>query len=104
VVEHIADHALNGRLPALILQPIVENAVRHGRSRIEIDASQMNADFIVRVRDDGPGFAPDASRGVGLSNIRERLALLYGARARLSTENAPDGGALVTLVVPIAPS
>jgi two-component system, LytTR family, sensor kinase len=101
VVEQIDDHALNSRLPSLILQPLVENAVRHGRSRIEIEASRQDADLIVRVRDDGPGFAPGASSGVGLSNTRERLALLYGTRARLSTENGANGGALVTLVVPV---
>ena len=53
--------------------------------------------------DDGPGF-PAASgaerQGIGLANTRARLAQLYGDAGRLSTENAPDGGAVVTLVVP----
>ena len=107
--------ALAARVPHLILQPIVENALRHGiapRSspgRIEISAKRDNGSLRIQVRDNGPGL-PAISKpngrfkeGVGLANTRERLAQLYGGSHRLELENAPDGGLVVTLEIPARP-
>ena len=92
----VAPDAMQARVPNLILQPIVENAIKHGISRstaaslVEIGAHRENGALVVSVRDDGPGPAPGAPEGVGLRNTRARLAL----------ENAEDGGAVVTLRMP----
>jgi len=79
-------------IPALSVQPLVENAVRHGvapqpaggtvRVIVRLDNNQLD----VRVRDTGPGFSGKKSEGVGLENVRERLRLRYGAAARVEVE------------------
>ena len=104
--------ALDTPVPNLILQPIVENALRHGVAqskapgRIEISAKRENGSLRIGVRDNGPGLVGvTASRegfreGVGLSNARARLEQLYGPSHRLELANAPEGGLLVTLVIP----
>ena len=98
--------ALDARVPPLILQPLVENAIRHGIARrvspgrIEIAAARRNGGLHVSVRDDGPGLASDARDGVGLSNTRARLEQLYGARHSFDIRNADGGGAQVSMVIP----
>jgi two-component system LytT family sensor kinase len=98
--------ALDARVPPLILQPLVENAIRHGIARrvspgcIEIAAARRNGGLHMSVRDDGPGIAPGARDGVGLSNTRARLEQLYGARHSFAIGNAEGGGAVVSLVLP----
>ncbi len=104
--------ALDVPVPNLILQPIVENALRHGIAqtrgpgRVEISAKRENNALRIRVRDNGPGLAaitrPDdgLKEGLGLSNTRARLEQLYGAAHRFELENAPGGGLLVTLEIP----
>lgn len=106
--------ALDVPVPNLILQPIVENALRHGIAqtrgpgRVEISAKRENSALRIRVRDNGPGLAaitrPDdgLKEGLGLSNTRARLEQLYGAAHRFELENAPGGGLLVTLEIPAA--
>jgi two-component system LytT family sensor kinase len=109
-VDVRVDGAVMGALvPPLILQPLVENAVKHGVSKvagtglIEIRAFRDEEDrLVLRVRDNGPGFegGDDESRGdgVGLANTRARLAQLYGADQRFILEPAPDGVGLVAEV------
>jgi sensor histidine kinase YesM len=87
IVDPDTMHAM---VPTFILQPLVENAIRHGtqprsaRSLVEVQAWQDNGQLHLRVRDDGPGLPPgwDAARcvGIGISNTRERLQRLYGDR------------------------
>ena len=102
--------AEEARVPALILQPLVENAIRHGITkcpgpgRIQILAKQSGALLELSVRDTGDGLgARDLTvrrEGIGLSNTRARIAAMYGDAASLRLENAPGGGALVTLHIP----
>jgi len=94
-------------VPRFLLQPLVENALRHGIARragagvVEIAGRREGGLLILTVRDDGPGLAAaPASPGVGLSNTRERLEALYGARAALEVRNAEDGGAIATVRLP----
>ena len=100
-------------LPAFLLQPIVENAFRHGigakagRCRLELSAAMIGGRLRVTVRDDGAGvpagFDLGRDAGTGLSNIRTRLQNLYGGLASISVAAAPGGGTLVTLDLPPEP-
>lgn len=99
---------LRARVPTLLLQPLVENAIRHGiamraeAGRVEIRAARDNGMLCLQVRDDGPGL-PDGDgfhNGVGLANTMARLQRLYGDAQRVTFANAADGGALVTLELP----
>lgn len=101
----VADDLLDAAIPPMGLQPIVENAVRHGvgqraaAGRIQISAARTNGSLEITVRDDGPGFREEAG-GIGLANTRARLAQLYGTAAALITGNSDQGGAVVTMVLP----
>ena len=103
----------SARFPPMMLQSLVENAIRHGLEpkaeggSISVRAEVQDGQLIVQVQDTGIGFAPDApgtsgagGGGIGLSNIRERLQLLYGAKATLQTSSPSTGGACVTITVP----
>jgi sensor histidine kinase YesM len=108
----VAPQALDSHVPNLILQPIVENAIRHGiapRSTpglIEIRAEQENEWLRIKVRDNGPGLPVNRStgnlfkKGLGLVNTQKRLDRLYGAAHRFELANAPEGGLVVTLEFP----
>jgi LytS/YehU family sensor histidine kinase len=102
---------LDVRVPNLILQPIVENAMRHaiGNStsgRVEVTAAPRNGVVRIEVKDNGPGIDGERllesrrSKGVGLANTQARLAGLYGAAARFEMRNNPTGGLVVTLEIP----
>ena len=99
---------LDAAVPQMGLQPIVENAIRHGigrssaAGRIEIKASRRDDRLEIKVKDDGPGLAHKSGggNGIGLSNTRARLQQLYGDRASLSVENGDPGGVVVTMVLP----
>jgi len=103
--------ALDARLPTMILQPLVENAVRHGIARraeggrVEVVARRDGGALLIEVCDNGPGFPDgwdvDAATGVGLANTRERLRWMYGDGQRLEARNAPDGGAIVSIRIPV---
>ncbi len=102
--------SLDARVPNLILQPIVENAIRHGvadqetNGQIEIHACRQNGWLQLRVHDNGPGIPSLAMTqlklGIGLKNTQDRLTQLYGASHRFELKNADDGGLEVTIAVP----
>jgi signal transduction histidine kinase len=108
----IAQPTLVAKVPNLILQPIVENAIRHGiapRSTpglIEIEAKQRNGTLRIQVRDNGPGLSKHRTsdilfkKGLGLANTESRLERLYGAAHLFDLSNNPDGGLIVTLEIP----
>jgi sensor histidine kinase YesM len=100
---------LDAAVPQMALQPIVENAIRHGvgrlssAGRIEITASLLDGNLMIKIEDDGPGFSQQASSGtdgIGLANTRARLKQLYDDRAQLLMSNREEGGASVTLLIP----
>ena len=85
-------------LPPLLLQPLVENALKHGiepaldGGEVVIEAERREGAILLRVRDSGVGLNPASPEGVGLSNVRARLASLYGGHGRLALyENRPRG-------------
>ena len=104
--------SLEARLPNLILQPIVENAIRHGiaprtgQGLIEVRAKCQDGLLQVHVSDNGPGLPSNGNssgvlrEGVGLANTQARLQQLYGGAHRLDLENAPAGGLTVILEIP----
>jgi LytS/YehU family sensor histidine kinase len=100
----IAPDTLTAAVPSLILQPLVENAVRHGFAQstqaglIEITATRVGEMLLLQVRDDGRGLPPDATEGVGLSNTRARLQQLYGGAHRFNLRNG--AGLTVELAIP----
>jgi LytS/YehU family sensor histidine kinase len=97
----IADDALDAAIPAMLLQPLLENAFKHGVERsttpvvIHILARRDDGKLEVTVRNSGT-LAADPRAGIGLTNCRERLALLYGAEAVLTL--AQDGGDVVSKI------
>ncbi len=109
----VDDDVLDARVPALILQPLVENAVRHGVAhtsdavRVDIAATRTADGLRVTVRDTGGGFPDGAAavtEGVGLSNTRARLTHRFGTAARIELASADGGGGQVTLDMPYEPS
>jgi signal transduction histidine kinase len=93
-------------VPPLILQPLIENAVRHGAAHmrgattIRIEARRADGALVVRVCDDGPGPGPVLCEGTGLGNVRERLQALYGAAAELSLAARAGGGCVAEIRLP----
>jgi LytS/YehU family sensor histidine kinase len=99
-------------VPAFVLQPLVENAVRHAVApraeggSIIVTARAAGDALLLRVEDDGPGARPDQSvpptrgEGLGLRLIGERLAALYGADASLRLGNLPAGGFAAEVALP----
>jgi signal transduction histidine kinase len=96
-------------VPPLIVQPLVENAIRHGLEphrdggRIEVSAERAGDDLVLAVRDTGVGFDPDARRvpgRFGLSQVRERLASAFGDRGRVDIDSRPGAGTTVRVVLP----
>lgn len=104
----IEPETLEARVPNLILQPLVENSIRHGiapvsdAGRIEISAVRLNGALELSVRDDGPGIVAGTvgKDGIGLANTRSRLQQLYGDAHRLEIENAAEGGLIVKVTIP----
>jgi len=93
-------------VPNLVLQPLVENAFRHGLAlmqtvgRVAVRVVRDDGDLVLTVRDNGRGPANPVHEGVGLTNTRARLTQLYGERQRLSLTAAEGGGALVEVRLP----
>ena len=111
IVVNVPAPLQDAYVPGLVLQPLVENALRHGvgtrdaPGRVCIDARARGDALELRVRDDGPGFALNAPAreppGVGIANTRARLSRLYGDAGTLSLHNGSNGGAEVIVSLPM---
>jgi LytS/YehU family sensor histidine kinase len=108
----VADEAARGLVPSLLLQPLVENAIKYAVARseaggvIRVRAAVRGAALHIEVSDDGPGIpelenaAVPQGRGVGLANTRDRLAEIYGDRQALQVVNGAPGGLTVCIHLP----
>jgi two-component system, LytTR family, sensor kinase len=103
----VEPEALEAMVPNLVLQPLVENAIRHAvepRSsggRVEVEAKRDGESLCITIRDDGPGIRPGSpGTGLGIPNTRARLEHLYGDRQTLEIANRSGGGAVVTVRFP----
>lgn len=102
----VDEHLRSAAVPEFLLQPLVENAIRHGVARretatlVRIEARRDGDELVLSVTDDGPGLTPEPTLGVGLRNTRERLATLYGARARLDLVRTTEGGTRAAVRLP----
>lgn len=103
----VSAEALEGLVPTMILQPLVENAIKYGVSAqrglgtIAIRAKVHGETLVVEVQDDGPGFDPSGILpGIGLSNTEGRLEQLYGRTYRFELARSSMGGASVRMVIP----
>jgi signal transduction histidine kinase len=113
---HLPDELATLPLPPLLLQPLVENAIKHGLEpkveggRLDVSARREGRQLVLQVRDTGVGLGAAGGAGgaaggtgFGLEQVRTRLATLYGARAALTLSPAVDaeGGALATITLPL---
>ena len=104
----VPEGLLSAEFPPMMIQTLVENAIKHGLEpkpeggRLSVSAEIVHGKLAVTVADTGVGFgkAATAGTGVGLTNIRERLQLLYGAKAALAVTENLGGGTRVTVTVP----
>ena len=120
VTLEIDPETLDAMVPNMLLQPLVENSIRHGVAKssgpgtIRVESKRLDGLVRITVRDNGPGFPAVCNGngngnghgngkpkgGLGLGNTRARLRQLYGESHRLEISNAPGGGAIVTLEIP----
>jgi two-component system LytT family sensor kinase len=109
----VAPEVLNTRIPALSVQPLVENAIRHGLEmgiggNVEIVASDFDREVELRVVDDGAGMPPERAAaalaggtdGIGLANVHRRLQTTFGETYGLEIESRPGGGTSVVMTLP----
>jgi len=118
VVKEVAPEVMELPVPSMLLQPLVENAIRHGLAprlgggRIVLRAHPEGRELVVEVEDNGVGI-PDPAvfvtqgsenerHGIGLTNVRERLRVLYGDAASLTLRSAPGTGTLITIRLPLS--
>ena len=107
VTEDVDASILDGAVPSLLLQPLAENAVRHGIAplrdggTVHIAGRRVDGFIELDVVDDGIGLAPGAkAEGIGLANTRQRLRYLYGDEQSFSVSDHPDGGTIVRVRLP----
>ncbi len=108
---NISPETLDSKVPNLILQPLVENSIKHGLGPLEeggileIGAARLNGHLRLEVKDSGIGFKTtetmDRGRGIGIENTRARLFHLYGDAHKFELKNEPGGGLSVVIRIPL---
>jgi LytS/YehU family sensor histidine kinase len=114
VTMRIDREVLKAFIPSMLLQPVVENAIKHGIARLsrkgelELVAHRINGDLSIEVTNDGPGYKINESNktgnGLGLNNVRQRLLQLYGEQHSFVIENRGNGKVSVKLLIPFEQS
>src|SRR5262249_6257474 len=98
------------QLPPLLLQPLVENAIRHGiepavgGGKIDVDVRKAGGSLELSVSDTGVGLNEESPQGVGLANIRGRLSSLYGIEGKLALYANTPRGVIAKLTIPVSHS
>jgi len=111
VEKQISGDTLDIIVPSMILQPLVENSIKHGFSRkvgggrIIIRSARQDGHAIIEVEDDGLGMTDDRmstalTDGIGLSNVNERLSVIYGAAYKVRISSVPNLGTIIRLEIP----
>jgi len=111
IVKQIEDSALEAFIPSMLLQPIVENCLKHGLApklgggKIQLRAVQRDGRLQIEIEDNGVGISEEKMphvyvEGIGLSNVRERLHVLYGTDFSLDLQSRPGEGTLIRIEVP----
>jgi two-component system LytT family sensor kinase len=110
VEKKVEEDALESFVPSMIVQPLVENAVKHGigsrleGGRIVIRARRGLGSAIIEIEDNGKGFPPkeraEDGLGIGLSNVNERLKVIYGPQCELQLESNPERGTIARVEIP----
>jgi two-component system LytT family sensor kinase len=112
IVKEIEEQTLPLMVPSMLLQPIIENAIRHGLSPkvegglIRLRSRRENGRLLLEVRDNGVGIAPGLLEnpkegGIGMRNVRERLRVLYGSEYTFQIETPAEGGTAIRIGVPL---
>ena len=112
VVKELEPASLDHLVPSMILQPLVENAVKHGFSTkvesgsIYLRSRTADQRLVIEVEDDGVGMplngaSASSGTGIGMQNVTERLQVLYGDAAEITVESQPNRGTMVRLVLPV---
>ena len=109
----VPDGLMSAEFPPMMIQTLVENAIKHGLEpkpeggHLSVKAEIRHGKLVVTVADTGLGFSKaeegsgsSGGTGVGLANVRERLSMLYGAKASLTITENPGGGTVATITVP----
>jgi two-component system, LytTR family, sensor kinase len=111
ITKNIDDAALEAFVPSMLLQPIVENCLKHGLApkvgggKIQLRAVQRNGRLQIEIEDNGVGISEERMphvyvEGIGLSNVRERLRVLYGTDFHLDMQSRPGEGTLIRIEIP----
>src|SRR6202161_456342 len=118
VIKDLEPPSLEAMVPSMLLQPLVENCIKHGLSpkveggSITLRSRVIKSRLVIEVEDDGVGMGaaqllvqPDGfgAGGIGMANVAERLKVLYGDAAKMIIENSEGGGTLIRLRLPILP-
>jgi two-component system, LytTR family, sensor kinase len=111
IVKHIDDAALESFVPSMLLQPMVENCLKHGLApklgggKIELRTTNRDGRLYIEIADNGVGISEEKLphvyvEGIGLSNVRERLRVLYGADFNLDIQSQPGEGTVIRIEIP----
>ncbi len=111
IVKNVEDEALEAFVPSMLLQPIVENCLKHGLApkidggRIQLRTRNRDGRLHIEIEDNGVGISEEKMphvyvEGIGLSNVRERLRVLYGADFRLEIESHTGQGTVIRIDIP----
>jgi two-component system, LytTR family, sensor kinase len=110
-IKQLDENTLEAFVPSMLLQPIVENCLKHGLApkieggKIQLRTKTRNGRLHIEIEDNGVGISEEKMphvyvEGIGLSNVRERLRLLYGADFHLEIESQPGNGTVIRIEIP----
>jgi two-component system LytT family sensor kinase len=111
IIKHLDDDTLETFVPSMLLQPIVENCLKHGLApkleggKIQLRTTQRDGRLHIEIEDNGVGITEEKMpyvyvEGIGLSNVRERLRVLYGADFNLDIRSQPGEGTIIRIDIP----